>query len=121
MAENLRFVAAVSRASAEARPRISLPVDALFKISVGFPTDNLKFFLRNRVLPADVRDKKQHRLLVVLNTLFGQEQRALDNGPTANVGCLRPKSHIERFFVTLNRALVANVLHVRVLAHLRAA
>ena len=44
---------------------------------------------------ADVCDKKQHRLLVVLNTLFGQEQRALDNGPTANVGCLRPESHIE--------------------------
>ena len=47
MAENLRVVAAVSRASAEARPRISLPADALFKISVGFRSDNLEFFVHN--------------------------------------------------------------------------
>ena len=40
---------------------------------------------------ADVCDKKKHRLLVVLNTLFGQEQRALDNGKPANVGCLETR------------------------------
>ena len=43
MADKLRFLAAVSRASAETLSRKSLPADASFKISVGFLTDTTDF------------------------------------------------------------------------------
>ena len=50
MADNLRIVAAMSRASAKTLPRITLPADASFEISVGIHTGILEFLVHSRVL-----------------------------------------------------------------------
>ena len=79
MADNLRIAAAMSRASAKTLPRITLPADASFEISVGIHTGILEFLgaqpRPSKAISTPLPQKKD-RLFVVHKPFFEHEQRA---------------------------------------------